>query len=609
MSGRGGGSRAGGGRRFGVLGTLLVEVAGQPRPVTAGQSRVVLAALLLNGNRPVGADKLVEYLWDDPPSSARTALHSIVMRLRRAVGDQQLIRTDGPGYVAELRPGELDVDDFRSALGLADLARARAEPEVERAHLAAAVGLWRGRALADVPSAALRRGEAAALEELWLQARCRRIDVDLGLGRHARAVSELRELTQEHPLREALWAQLMTALYRCGRQAEALAAYQDVRRALVEQLGVEPGDHLREVHQAILTGDPSLQAPPAPAAVLAAPRRECQLPPVSADFVGRAAERDRLVSWLTPGSRSNVVVLSGLPGVGKSALAVRAAHSLRPAYPDGQWYIRLNAAGAGTGGLARTLRDLLSAAGVPPAEIPPGLHARIGMLRAQLADRRVLLILDDAVEAGQVECLLPGTPGCAVLVTSRRSLSVLPGAHHHRLPPLTAEDGASLLGGVLGEQRVAREPAAFAELVEVCGGLPLALRILAARLGLQPTLSLGALAARLRDERRRLDELAVGGLAVRASLDVSYAGLDGDGRKALRGMGLLPRGPFTASALGLFAQDGDGERLVEALTEASLLDPVHLHADGEPRYRPHDLVALYAQELAVDRAAGQRFAL
>ncbi|MEV4566019.1 AfsR/SARP family transcriptional regulator [Nonomuraea sp. NPDC049419] len=239
-------------RRFGVLGTLRLDIGGAAVAVTAGKMKVVLAALLLNENEPVTGDRLIEYMWDMPPASARTLLHSVILRLRRIAGDRGFILTRGSNYVLKVEPGELDLHDLAALLEQADRARARSDVATEHACLTRAVELWRGPTLADVPSPALRLGIATRFDEMRLQALNRRIDLDLALGRHAQAVSRLRELTHEHPYNEHFWAQLMTALSRCGRQAEALGAYHELRRVLGGELGIEPGPDVRAVFLSIL---------------------------------------------------------------------------------------------------------------------------------------------------------------------------------------------------------------------------------------------------------------------------------------------------------------------------------------------------------------------
>ncbi|GIJ62174.1 AfsR/SARP family transcriptional regulator [Virgisporangium aurantiacum] len=565
----------------------------------------MLAALLLNANQPVTPEIMIDHIWEEPPKAARTVLQSLVLRLRRAFGEHEVICTRESGYLIEVSPGELDVNDARQLLAAAETAREVRDAAAERAHLATVLDLWRGPALADVPSTFLQSGDAVRLQELWFTALTRRIDLDLTFGRQAELVGELRKLTRVHPLREHLWAQLMTALYRCSRQAESLAVYQEVRQVLASDLGIEPGSELQELHQAILLGEPGLTQPtvPEPAAPPVDSWRDlCQLPPMVGDFVGREVDHDTLVEQLAGDSRTGPVVIWGMPGMGKTALAVHVAHSLRRAFPDGQWYVPLqNNAPSATGhpDLSEILAELLLVSGVPRSAIPCDLQTRASVWRSRLADRQVLLVLDDASTIDQITPLLPGTSTAAVLVTSRSALSSLPGAFHHRLHQLDLADSVAMLSRIVGERRVDAEPEAARRIATLCAGLPLALRILGARLATQPKQQLIGMADRMLDQQRRLDELSTSGLTVRAELRSSYRALDPDTQRAFRSLGLLGKGDFAARTIGALAGDSDGQRLVEQLTTAGLLEPTAADATGEPHYRLHDLVAIYAQELVL----------
>ena len=477
----------------------------------------------------------------------------------------------------------------------------------------AATALWRGPILFDVDSAALHRDEVPQVQERCLQAAERRFALELALGHHQAVVEELRALTTAYPFQEGLRAHLMRALYRSGRQTEALQVYRDAAAVLRTDLGLDPGPELRAAHQAILLGEAvddearDGASPSAPAL--------CQLPPAIGDFVGRADQVATVAGSLAGGgepARLPIVVVSGVAGVGKSALAGHVAHRVRDRFPDGQLYVHLGGGGPAPRDVGEVLGELLYALGVLPAAQPRSVQARAATFRARVADRRVLIVLDDAADAGQVTPLLPGTAGSAVLITSRRSLDELPAADHHRLQPFSVAEAVTLLGRIIDPVRVAGERPAAEELVELCGRLPLAVRIIGARLQPRPTLHLRALADRLRDEQRRLDELAVGDLAVRSELAVGYGGLAGPVQLALRRMGLLPAESFAAWTLGAVTDGGDGERAVEQLMTAGLLEPAGVDLTGQLRYRPHDLVALFARELAggeddeVTRAAYRR---
>ncbi|NKQ58092.1 AfsR/SARP family transcriptional regulator [Amycolatopsis sp. K13G38] len=568
--------------RFGLLGRFSVEVDGRPLSLNSGLSRTLLATLLAHSGEVVPADQLIDAIWDRQPKNASNSLHVLVKRLRTALGDADRIRAEPGGYRIVVEPGELDLHEFAR---LVESARQAPDENAERRDLAAALDLWSDE-LAPSPLAEADRRD---LEDRRLTSVSRRIELDLRAGRESDAVSELRRLTQRYPLRERFWAQLMRALHQAGSQAEALAVYADARSVLADELGVEPGAELRELYAATLAMDEETEWRPV-----------CQLPPRLDDFVGREHTLARLESLLEPGDSPRVVVVWGPPGVGKSALAIQTAHRMRPAYPDGQWFTTLYDRHSGRASAHELLEELLLAAGMPTGEIPAQTGARAAALRARLADRRVLLVLDDAAEAAQIAPALPGTGGCGVLITSRRSLLDLPVGRRLRIDPLGDDSGIRLLNTMIGEDRTAAEQEYAAELVRLCGALPLALRIAGARLSLRPEAPLSMLVQRLRDERTRLDELAVEGMEVRASLTLSYQALAPPARDALRRTALLPRTGFSAETLGVITDGSDGERLAEALTAHALLEPCAEDGTGISRYRTHDLVALYARDLAGD---------
>ncbi|NUT97225.1 MAG: tetratricopeptide repeat protein [Saccharothrix sp.] len=564
---------------FKVLGPLEVRRDGELVGVPAGRARVLLASLLLRAGEVVSVDTLVERLWDGAPPSphrARATLHMVMTRLRQALGESNVVRTTPNGYVADLGPDELDLHVFRRL--------------AEQGRFADALALYRGEPLSDVRSDVLHAEEVEPLLEERLVVLERRIDADLDAGRSAELVAELRALTTRHPLRERFWGQLMLALARSGRQADALATYRSVTTLLDDELGVAPGPELREVHQAVLSGAPHAPAWPLPR----------QLPPDIADFVGREdPHREVTAVFTTPTSPTAVpiAVITGPPGSGKSALTVHLAHRLSDRFPDGQLFVRL---GDGTNrprDTGEVLAELLTGVGVGLASIPEDVEARAAAFRSRVAGRAVLLVLDGAADLDQVRLLLPGSASCGVLISSRHHLTGLPGSRVLRLDPLDHADALRLLSGIIGPERVERERGSADVVVEATGGLPLALRIVGARLATRPSLPLSALAARLSDERRRLDELSTADMEVRAGFELSYAELDDDVATAFRRLGLL--GPFDFAAWSVSVlTDGDGERLVEHLVNANLLQEAGVDATGEPRYRLHDLLAVYAAELS-----------
>jgi DNA-binding SARP family transcriptional activator len=513
---------------FRVLGPVVVAADGESRALP-GKERALLAALLLQPGRIVSTDGLIEALWGtEPPASARKTVQWHVKQLRRTLGPQiaERIITRAPGYLIEVRPGELDLDNFS---GLADRGRSAARAgDWERAAdlLAAALAQWCGDPLSDVPSAALRRSEVPRLTELRAQVQEARIEADLHVGRHQEVTAELRQLVATQPYRERTCAQLMLALYRSGRRGEALDAYQRARSGLRDELGIEPGSELQRLYQRILAADPALTEDMAGTPPGRAPR---QLPADLPDFAGRTQEIDALSTALGASGPSHLgavatCVLTGPGGIGKTTLAIHVAHLIAERFPDGQLFVSLGGAGAAAPAsdvLARFLRDL----GVPDAVIPAGEAERAARYRSLLAGRKVLVVLDDARDAGQVWPLLPGAEGSAVIVTSRGMLAGLASISPTRLAPLDKEASRTLLAAMTGEQRAAADPEGTDGVLTACGGLPLALRIAGSRLAARPEWTIGWLSALLASDQRRLAELAAGDLAVQASLEVSYRAL------------------------------------------------------------------------------------
>ena len=614
---------------FGILGPLQVngvDVA------LAGKLRIVLAALLLRANRVVPVDSLVDALWDDaPPPSARTTLQGYVKQVRRLPGlaIAERVVTRSPGYLIEVQPGEFDLDRFTGLYDRGRAAAVTADWEQAAALLAGALTLWRGDPLADVPSAALRRTELPRLGELRMRAVESWVEAGLRLGRHGDLVMELRRLVTAEPLREGLHAQLMLALYRGGRQSEALEAFRGIDRRLRDDLGIGAGPGLRELHQRILTADPSLDDGPAarldgapvdasaPSAIpardrptVAMPLMPAQLPPDAADFTGREEQvkllRDLLAVPPDTGRPGAVVIsaVAGMGGIGKTALAVHVAHRLRARFPDGQLYVTLQGATSPlrpSEVLARFLRDL----GDPDAVIPAGEDERAARYRSLLAGQRLLIVLDDARDAAQVRPLLPGSAGCAVIVTSRGILAGLAGAAQLSLDVLNDEEARGLFAAIVGMDRVVTEPEATSRVLASCAGLPLAVRIAGARLASRPRWSIADLATRLAGERGRLGELAAGDLAVRASFAVSYdalgtehggAGDHSNLARVFRLMG-LPSGLTVLSLPAIAALAGEAFGPVAAALEV-LTDAHLLQGPAPDRYRLHDLLRRYAAELA-----------
>lgn len=599
--------------RLRILGPLEIWQGDRHVPIPAPKQRALLAALVLRANQTVSTDELIERIWGDhPPQSARLTLQGYVLRLRRILqghGGQSMIVTQPSGYQLSIQPEALDLHHFDRLISDADQAAEIEDLEAEARHLRAALELWRGQPLADVDSDSLRREEGARLTERWAQTVERRIDVDLRRGNHAELIAELSTLVAAYPLRERLRTQLMLALYRSGRQAEALGVYRDARRALVNELGVEPGPELRRMEQAILAADPALdQVTPAERSAPrpSADHRPHTLAPDVPDFVGREAEIEQLMGWLAPDSantRPVVCALAGMPGVGKTSLAMRVAHQLADRYPDGRIYLDLAGFSGHPVEPSVALERLLRLLGVWGTHLPEGAEHRAELLRDRLHGRRVLLVLDNAVNEAQIRQLIPGEADCSVLVTSRNRLLGLEGSHLIDLDVLDDESGIELLGRIVGPQRALAEREAARTLVDRCGGLPLAVRICGARLGARPAWTLTKLADRLADERQRLDQLAAGDLEVRSSIALSYSVLSTGGRHAFEALAVLdvPDVPLWTVAVLLDQPVDAVEDLVDGLVDAHLLQVSARDAAGQYRYHCHDLVRLFAREQADQR--------
>jgi DNA-binding SARP family transcriptional activator len=590
---------------FRTLGPLEVTAGGRRVPIRSTKQRILLASLLLNANGLVTVDELIDRLWAHPPSDARGTAQVHLGRLRRTlaasgVAAGRLIRTDTNGYVIEVSDDDLDLARF---VTLVERARREDDARREVVLLRDALALWRGRPLSNVPSDHVQRSDVPRLVEQRLRTAERRFELELELDGGGDMIGELRELATAEPFRERLWALLMKALYRQGRQREALECYHACAAALREEIGLDPGQELHDLHQAILRRAVEVPGPHRDARGPAArweirPDGPCQLPPEIGDFVGRAAELRAIAGHFADRGRGTVPIVAvvGSPGVGKTVLAVKAAHALRERFPGGQLYVRLGGSTGRPRDPLDALGDLLDGLGEPAAR-HGDLDGRAAMLRERLADRRILLVVDDVADAGQATAVLPGTHGCGVLLTSRQRLVDLPGVERVRPGPLAPQEALAFLERLIGAGRVDRERAVAEEISELCGRLPLALRIVGARLALRPSQTLARLAASLRDETRRLDELATQDIQMRTVLDASYAALDPRARALLRRLGALGGCEFVeATALALAG--GDGIRALDRLVEANLVEPVET-GGGESRYRLCGLVGIHASQYRV----------
>jgi DNA-binding SARP family transcriptional activator len=593
-----------------ILGPLLVQDGETRVDLPQGRLQVLLAVLLMHAGSPVEVGALAEMVWDgSPPAGAAVTLRSHVLRLRRVLGPRVGARlvTRHRGYLLHAGEDEVDVLQFRGlcrdgGAALREGAWARADGLLSKA-----LGLWRGIPLADVPSELLLREEVPGLEELRLQAEEWQADAALRLGRHDQIVARLQSLTAKHPLRERLHYQLMLALYRCGRQAEALAAYQHARRVLIDDVGIEPGPELRQLHQQVLSADPVLATPGpalAPLARIAVPR---ELPVGVRSFIGRSGELVELTKMLDESGAEapGTVVISaiaGTAGIGKTALALNWAHQVAHRFPDGQLHVNLRGFDpSGTPAAPEAaIRGFLDALGVAPQGIPPDPQGQAGLYRRLLADRRMLIVLDNARDEQQVRPLLPASPGSLVLVTSRSQLSGLAindGARLLILDVLSHGEAVQFLTVRIGHARAAAEADAVGQIATFCACLPLALAVVAARAVARPGFPLSVLADELRDGTSRMDALDAGdpALSVRAVFSWSYQQLIAEAARMFRLLGLHPGPDISVPAAASLAATGQSEtrRLLGELAR------LHLIAEHVPgRYALHDLLRAYAADQA-----------
>nr|WP_323136682.1 BTAD domain-containing putative transcriptional regulator [Streptomyces viridodiastaticus] len=581
------------GSYFALLGPVRAWRDGEPVSTGSPQQRALLAALLLREGRTATAPELIDALWgEEPPSQALAAVRTYASRLRKVLDPGVLVSESGGYAVRGLGEGALDLAAAQELAAEAEKARNTGDLCHARDVLTRALSLWDGETLAGVPGP-YAETQRVRLEEWRLQLLESRLDMDLEQGCHAEAVSELTALTAAHPLRERLRELLMLALYRSGRQAEALAVYADTRRLLGDELGVDPRPGLQDLQQRILQADPGLTEPSAPMAEpVTAPVRPAQLPATVPDFTGRASFVRELSDVLASasGAEGRVMALAGIGGVGKTTLAVHVAHGARSAFPDGQLYVDLQGAGARSAEPETVLGSFLRALGTADSAIPDLLEERAALYRSMLNGRRVLVVLDNARSAAQVRPLLPGTGGCAALVTSRVRMVDLAGARLLNLDELSPQEALSLFTRIVGEDRVASEREAALGVVAACGFLPLAIRIAASRLAARRTWTVSVLADKLADEQCRLDELAVGDLAVESVLEFSYSQLETEQARAfcLLSGATLPFISLPEAASFLNRGLPETGNLLESLVDAGLLISM-----GSEYYQVHSLARLF----------------
>ena len=579
---------------FRALGPIELWSAGQRQDLGPARARCILAMLLLTPRTIVPAETLIDRLWDTrPPPKARESLSVYIARLRaslrQAVGDGVQLVGRARGYMLDVDPEAVDVHQFRRLRRQANALAASGDHEQAAILLREADGLWRGQALAGIGGdwvARMRDG----LEEERRAAILERVGCELELGRHADLVGELRHLLAQYPLDETLVAHQMTALYRSGRPADALSLYRETRNRLVDEQGAEPGAMLSELHQRILGRDAELAVRPSGHPPGQAPAPPDTLPPETPEFVGRREELGELTG--EHGRSPPIAVIEGMPGVGKTALAVRAARLISGDYPDGTLYLNLHSDDPGSLSLdpAEALHRLLRMMSVPATQIPDTVADRVALWRAQLSRRRCIVILDDAARPDQIRPLLPASGRCLILITTRRRLAGLGSARTLTLDVLAADDAVTLFRQIAGEDR-ARDADQVAEVVRLCGWLPLAIQLTAGRVAQDPRLGLPDLIEELSQPPARPGRVGAACPEVMSAFDLSYGALEPDHQRFFRRLGASPCDSVSVQAAAAL----DGCTLAEAEKAlATLLDYHLLTRDGDARFRFHDLIREYA---------------
>ncbi len=619
--------------RVGVLGPVAAWYDDRELPVGQPRQQAVLGILAMRANRVISRGELVDAVWgQDPPVSAEGGIYTYVAGLRRVIepnrslrGPGRVLVSSGAGYVLHLVPGQPDAVAFEQDLGRSRQLRKAGDPDAAVNALNSALARWRGVAFAGVPGP-FAETERVRLGELRSAAAEERADVLLSLGRHEEVVPDLTAMVADHPLRERMRGLLMIALYRCGRPADALRVFAEGRRVLAEELGIDPGGDLSRIHQQVLTSDPALAVPAGPAAVAlrggaasgpedgqrptrpGAPEPRstpvpAQLPLGAPGFSGRHEELSLLQSMLPGPDRTvPIVAISGAAGTGKTALAVRFGRQVARRFPDGQLYVNLRGLDPATTPLEpwEALRLFLDALGVAPYRIPSDIDGRSALFRSLLDGKQMLIVLDNARNVAQVRPLLPGSPGSLVVVTSRNELTglvAIEGAVPLTLDVLSDGEAHEMLARRLGDERMAAEPEAAAEIIASCARLPLALSIAVGRAAARPKRSLTELAAELRDARGRLDALEAGDVMtnVRAVLSWSYDQLSEPAARMFRLLGVHPGPDISLSAAASLAALPRAE-VGTALRE---LARAHMVAEYLPaRFTFHGLLRAYAVDQA-----------
>lgn len=599
--------------RVGLLGPLTLRRGPALITPSAPKLRQVLSLLVLQANSVTRVDQLVEELWEEsPPPSALTTVQTYIYQLRKLLKladkagpmtgrgrpDEYPVLLSHPGgYILQLR-ALTDIDAFLfeqlAERGRAELLSGQVSAAADTLRIA--LGLWRGGVLEGVSTGPLLYAQVARLEERQRTVLGLRIEADLKLGRHQEITGELASLVSAEPTREDFSAKLMLALYRCGRRADALQVYQRIRNTLVEELGLDPAAELQRLHQLMLAADPELDLPAGAVPVATTTARTpavtpAQLPAEIPDFVGRAAELAEFERVLPErdGTGLRVVNLVGRPGIGKSTFAIHAARAVRDRFPDGQLYADLSR----SAGTREVLVGFLRALGADERDIPATVGEAALMFRSWTADRRLLMVLDDAGSDESLHHLLPGGSACTVVVTSRQRMGGLPGAVHLKLPALTEAESVELLTSVLGAPRVRRELEAAEALVRLADQLPLALRAVAAKLAARPGWSLARMVGRLADERHRLEELCYGGFDVLGRLGEAYQMLTARQRWVFRRLAAASENPLTVNQIAELVSMGRQtvEAVLDELVDADLVEERETRFD-EPQHLVPGLMRL-----------------
>ncbi|MFI6866956.1 BTAD domain-containing putative transcriptional regulator [Nocardia sp. NPDC050406] len=572
-----------------VLGPVELSLDGTPTSSMPPKQQAALMMLACARGRTVSIEELLDGLWGERrPPSAVGALRNYAWSLRKhfATGPEQVRLTSSTrGYRLE-GPLDLDIDTVERQRAEAEQLRTVGEIERAEAVVRAALLRWRGDPLTGVPGP-WAAAERARLRRLHRVLREDAVELAVARQDYAGAIAELEGLITTDPHSERLRGLMMTALYRAGRRTEALEEYQRIRRLLISDQGLEPGPALAELHQRILNDE----LPSVASGYPNAPTTPAQLPPDAADFTGRRKLVQRMCAEFDEAHTLPILAVSGMSGVGKTTLAVHVAHRVRDRFPDGQLYVDLHGAAAVPADPAHVLGGFLRALGIPEREVPAGVEQRAALFRSTVSGRRVFVLLDDASDGAQVVPLLPGSPGCAVLVTARRPMTTLPGVRPNALGVLERDEATELFSRIVGVERVHAEPEATQRIVDLCGLLPMAIRIVAARVAARPSWTIASEAGRLAADRDSLRCFRTGDLALEAAFRAGYEQLSDDAARTFRLLAVadLPDLPLSAIAAVLDRTEPAAEELCEALVDRGMLE-----STGRGRYHYHELMRLFA---------------